>query len=169
MSFTTSVIRQRGALILLVAALVAPTAACGVGDDSAPGDPAAAEDSSAQDGANDGEGGDGLADALAGGGGGTLVFDGEEIPIDSVTCQSSGEDFSVGTSSDNGFRVFIDSSSTGTPSSQILDPDAGQWTPLDRGASVEIGDGTYSSPLTTYSDIRDSSREVEVSYTIECP
>jgi hypothetical protein len=169
MSFTTSVARQRIALILLFAALVALTAACGGGDGSAEDAPGAAEESSVQDGADDGEGGDELADGLATGGGGTLVFDGEEIPIDSVTCQSSGEDFSVGTVSDNGFRVFIDSSSTGTPSSQILDPDANQWTPLDRGASVEIGEGTYSTPLTTYSDIRDSSREVEVSYTIECP
>lgn len=85
------------------------------------------------------------------------------------SCQSDGDDFAVGTVSENGFRVLIDSSSTGTPSSQILDPDANQWTPLDRGASVEVGDATYSSPPTTYSDIRDSDREVEVSYTIECP
>ena len=91
-----------------------------------------------------------------------LVFDGEEIPIDSVTCVSGGDDFSVGTVSDNGYRVFVDSSSTGVPNAQVLDPDSNQWSPIDRGESIEIGDNTYSSPATTYFDIRDSSREVDV-------
>ena len=144
----------------LVAALTVSTAACG-DDDDVSGDESGNESGD--------ELTDDLADAIGAGGGGLLVFDGEEIPIDSVTCVSNGDDFSVGTVSDNDFRVFVDSSSTGVPNAQVLDADSNQWTPLDRGESIEIGDGTYSSPSTTYSDIRDSSREVEVSFTIECP
>lgn len=162
--------RHRCALLLSLAALVAPTAACGGDDGQAQAEqstPAAMPPDTAD---NSDEAADDLAGALgAGGGGGTLVFDGQEIVIESVTCQIQGDEFSVGTVSDTGHRVFVDSSSTGTPSSQVLDPDLNQWTPVDRGASVVVGDGTYSSPPTTYRDIRDADREVEVSYDIDCP
>ena len=163
---------RRIAALGLVAALSVSVAGCGDDDEGAEG--TAADSSEATSGdetdaeATD-DATDDFADAIGAGGGGTLVFDGEEIPIDSVTCVSGGDDFSVGTVSDNGYRVFVDSSSTGVPNAQILDPDSNQWSPLDRGESVEIGDNTYSSPATTYFDIRDSSREVEVSFTIECP
>jgi hypothetical protein len=169
-----------------VAALAAFATACG--DDSDGDDIGAAVDDAidaAEDAAEDAadaaedaadaagdladDAADELADAIGAGGGGTLVFDGEEIPIASVTCVESGDDFSVGTVSDNGFRVLIDSSSTGVPNAQVLDADMRQWTPVDRGESIEIGDGTYSSPATTYSDIRDADSEVEVSFTVECP
>lgn len=162
--------------LVFAATMIASTVACGGGGDDDQVDIGSDDQSSVEEGSDQAaadEGGDQLGDeltdAMGAGGGGTLVFDGEEIVIESVTCQSNGDDFAVGTVSDNGFRVLIDSSSTGTPSSQILDPDLNQWTPLDRGESVQVGDDTYASPPTTYADIRDSSREVEVSYTIECP
>jgi hypothetical protein len=160
-----------------ITALTVSVAACG-DDDVLPGSGDASPISDTESGES---GDDATAEATeeateefgealgVGGGGGILVFDGEEIPIDSVTCVSGGDDFSVGTVSDNGYRVFVDSSSTGVPNAQVLDADSAQWTPVDRGESIEIGDGSYSSPPTVYSDIRDSSREVQVSFTIECP
>ena len=162
---------RRIAALGLVTALTVSVAGCGDDGDGDAGaeSTAAPSGGGASDDGTDDEATDDLADAIGAGGGGTLVFDGEEIAIDSVTCVSGGDDFSVGTVSDNGYRVFVDSSSTGVPNAQVLDPDSNQWSPLDRGESVEIGDNTYSSPATTYFDIRDSSREVEVSFTIECP
>lgn len=168
-------VHPRVAVLLSLAALIAPTAACGGAGDDTQGQTTQDAQASPPDGSgrSTDQSGDDMGEELAGvlgaGGGGTLVFDGEEIVIESVTCQTQGDDFAVGTVSDSGYRVLIDSSSTGTPSSQILDPDLNQWTPVDRGASVVIGDGTYSSPPTSYTDIRDSSREVEVSYSIDCP
>lgn len=78
-------------------------------------------------------------------GGGSLVFDGEDIVIDSVTCFSSGDDFSVGTVSDNGYRVLIDSSSSGVPGAQVLDADFNQWSPVNRGESSKPGDDRNGS------------------------
>lgn len=116
--------------------------------------------------------GDALADALPGGGGGTLVFDGEEIPIDSAICVF-GDDgtLDVGTVSDNGFRVFV---SRNNPANdigvQILDADFLQWFPdgVSGDEAERVGDKLVSSGLFPYFNNSDD-RRIEARFTVECP
>ena len=166
---------RRAATAAGLVVLVASATACGSsGDDSSTQDNAddqssvevGSDEASTVEGDDD-EGAE-LADALGAGGGGTLVFDGEEIAIDSVICAGDSENFEVGTVSDSGYRVLISSSSTGTPSSQIVDPDFASWFPSGQDAAVTIDGGTYTSPPTAYFS-NDKNGEVEASYVVECP
>ncbi len=165
---------RRAATAVGLVALLASAAACGSSDDDSStqdnsDDQSSVEATSDDSGTDDGDDvGDDLADALGAGGGGTIVFDGEEIAIDSVVCAGDSENFEVGTVSESGYRVLISSSSTGTPSSQIVDPDFVVWFPIGQDASVTIDGGTYTSPPTSYFS-NDKDGEVEVSYTVECP
>lgn len=112
-----------------------------------------------------------LADAVGAGGGGTLVFDGEEIPIESATCQFGEEDtFDVGTVSENGYRVFI---TRGNPLNDIgmsiLDPDFVQWFPQDVTGDEAARDGeTFTGGPHTFFN-NDNDELVEAQVTVECP
>ena len=111
-----------------------------------------------------------MLDIVGAGGGGTLIVDGEEIPIDSAVCQLADDTFDVGTVSDSGWRVFA---SRGNPandaSSQVLDPDFVQWFPRDVQGDEVVRDGsTFTSGPYTYFNNQDDAT-VEISYTIECP
>jgi hypothetical protein len=165
--------RRFGAIAGAIALLA--TAACGSSGDDSTADNGSGDASSNEVGAdesNTDEGtddlGDGMADALGAGGGGSLVFDGEEIVIDSAICAGDSENFEVGTVSDSGYRVLISSSSTGTPSSQIVDPDFAVWFPVGQDAAITIDGGTYTSQPTPYFS-NDKDGEVEVSYVVNCP
>jgi hypothetical protein len=112
-----------------------------------------------------------LAGALATGGGGKLVFDGEEIPIAAVTCSLGDDTFDVGSVSDNGFRVFVTQNNPlNDVSSQILDSDFLQWFPQNViGDEAErSGVKTFTSGPKPYFNNSDD-RIVEASYTVECP
>lgn len=115
--------------------------------------------------------GDEMADAMGAGGGGTLIFDGEEIPIDSAVCNFGDEDtFEVGTVSDNGFRVLI---SRGNPLNDIgmsiLDEEFVQWFPRNVQGDEAVRDGeTFTAgPHTFFNNSNDL--EVEAQATVECP
>lgn len=122
------------------------------------------------DGGDDEEFGEALSDAMGAGGGGTLVIDGEEIPIDSVICQLGDDTFDVGTVSDSGHRVFV---SRNNPlndiSASVLDPDFNQWFPQgNTGDDAERDGGSFSSATKPYFNNADD-RIVEVSFSIDCP
>ena len=141
-----------------VAALL--VTACGGDDDNGGG-----ADESADE-----EFGEALAEASGAGGGGLLIFDGEEIPIASVTCLLEEDTFDVGTVSDNDFRVLV---TLGNPlndvSAQILDSDFLQWFPQgSSGDEAQRDGGTFTSNSTTYFNNTDD-RTVQASFTIECP
>lgn len=147
----------------LVAALAVITIVAGCGDDDlltggAPGDAETGDDDVAAD----------FADAMGGGGGGTLSFDGEQIVIDSAVCSFDGELFSVGTVSESGHRVLLDWTNELNPVSiQVLDADFQQWFP--EGDGVYERDGTvFTSPTSTYwANGTDDTREI--GFTVECP
>ncbi|GEM_PF-2653243 len=111
-----------------------------------------------------------MGEAMGAGGGGTLIVDGQEIPIDSVVCQLGDDTFDVGTVSDSGWRVFSTRSNPlNDAGSQVLDPDFVQWFPRDvQGDEVVRDGGTFTSGPYTYFNNQDDT-SVEISYTIECP
>jgi hypothetical protein len=111
-----------------------------------------------------------LFDALAGGGGGMLIVDGEEIPITSATCILDEGSFDAGTVSDNGFRVLATKSRPENDAyAQILDADFVQWFQKDStGDEVERDENTLIGATATYFNNADD-REIEASFTIECP
>lgn len=157
----------------LAALLTTTLAACG-GDEAPGSDPGPAVDGAAAgaaDGAADAEDlGDAVGAALGAGGGGTLVFDGEEIPIDSVVCSLSGDEVEVGTVSASGHRVLLSrSSSSGTIGAQVLDEGSRVWTPEDWQAEAATReDRSFTSGPTPYrSD--GTERVVRVSFTVDCP
>lgn len=129
-------------------------AACGGGDAGGPGD----------------EGNDLPGGVTSGGGGGTLVFDGEEIEIADVTCVLQADTFDVGTVSDNGFRVFVSQNNPANPvSAQILDPDSIQWFPQGvSGDEASRNGSSFSSDEQTYFNNSDD-RTITASFTIDCP
>lgn len=113
---------------------------------------------------------DEIGDAIGAGGGGTLIFDGEEIPIASATCLLDDETFDVGTVSDNGFRVFISKTNPANDASvQILDADSIQWFPRDvTGDEAERDASTFTAgPYTFFNNQSDVTVEAQV--TVECP
>lgn len=114
--------------------------------------------------------GEELAEAIGTGGGGTLVFDGEEIPIASVTCQLAEDTFDVGTVSDNDFRVFVSRSNPlNDIGVQVLDADFLQWFPQGViGDEAQRDGGIFTSDPAAYFNNSDD-RTVQVSFTIECP
>ena len=154
-----------------VVALVA--AGCGGSDDSGSDDTAPAADStdqSAEDQSAEEEFGEAIAEASGAGGGGTLIFDGEEIPIASVTCLLEDDIFDVGAVSDNDYRVFV---TRGHPENDVgasvLDPDFVQWFPQDHsGDEAQRDGGNFSSESGSYFNNADD-RIVEVSFNIDCP
>jgi len=164
-------------LLAFLGAMTLVAAACG-GDDDSPfsglGD-AIDRSQDATDGVNEQteeleDFAEQMMEAVGAGGGGTLVVDGEEIPIDSVVCQLGDDTFDVGTVSDSGWRVFA---TRGNPlndaSSQVLDPDFVQWFPRDvQGDEVVRDGGTFTSmPYSYFNNQNDAT--VEISYTVTCP
>jgi len=154
-------------LVSVVGAVAMLVVACG-SDDDVSGDGAAAGRAAAESDSQDL--GAELADAIGAGGGGVLVFDGEEIPIASVTCALAEDTFDVGTVSDNGFRVFVSrNNSLNDISAQVLDADFLQWFPQGVGGDEAQRDGgTFTSDPTPYFNNSDN-RTVRASFTIECP
>ena len=161
----------RSAASVAVVALVA--AGCGGSDDSGSDDTAPAADStdqSAEDQSAEDDFGEALAEASGAGGGGTLIFDGEEIPVASVTCLLEEDTFDVGAVSDNDYRVFV---TLGNPlndvSAQVLDSDFLQWFPQGPSGDAAVRDGgNFSSEPGPYFNNSDD-RIVEVSFNIDCP
>lgn len=113
---------------------------------------------------------DALKSALGAGGGGLLIFDGEEIPIESVVCVIRDDMIDVGTISESGHRVLIGTNRAENPiSTQILDQETLQWFPQDvTGDEAEHDGNTFTSGPTLYFNNSDS-RVVEASFTVECP
>ena len=145
---------------LLLAALIAiAVAGCGGGTRAgSPGDSVAAPGDSA------------AGFPGVGGGGGTLTFDGETIPIASAVCQLEADTFDVGTVSDNQFRVLVSLNNPQNPISvQILDADFLQWFPEGNPADpVTRSGGTFTSEELTYFNNADD-RTIQASFSIECP
>jgi len=164
MEMTRTTVISRSIAGIAVAAVVA--ASCGGGIDSNE----SVNGASAIDTAGNEEFGEALDDALGGGGGGTLIFDGEEIPIASVTCLLDEDTFDVGTVSDNGYRVLVSlSNPLNDVSAQVLDADSVQWFPQGViGDDAQRDGGTFSSDSTPYFNNNDD-RIVEASFLIECP
>lgn len=107
------------------------------------------------------------------GGGGTLVWDGVEYPIDSVICTGSGEQLEAGTASDSGFRVLISAKSGGGFDPQILDPEFRQWFDGDKVDAatrdqVSYDGQTFTAPTNTWWNNQDD-RTVQASFTFDCP
>lgn len=149
-----------------VAALM--VASCGGDDDSGSDDTSSAADSTEQ--SDEDDFGEALAEASGAGGGGILIFDGQEIPIASVTCLLEEDTFDVGAVSDNDYRVFV---SLGNPlndvGAQVLDSDFLQWFPQgSSGDEAQRDGGTFTSETVPYFNNNDD-RIVQVSFTIECP
>ena len=139
-------------------------AACG-SDDSGSSDGAPVSESADP---SDDEFGEALGEAIGAGGGGVLVFDGEEIAIASVTCRFDEDTFDVGTVSDNGFRVFISLGSNDI-GVQVLDSDSVQWFPQGvSGDEAQRDGGTFTSDVAPYFNNSDD-RIVQVSFTVDCP
>lgn len=111
-----------------------------------------------------------LNDATGAGGGGTLHFDGEAIPIASATCILDDDTFDVGTVSDNQFRVFVTKNRPDSEVSvQILDADSVQWFPKDvSGDEAVRAANLVSSGLQPYFNNVDD-RVVEARFTVSCP
>jgi len=105
-----------------------------------------------------------------GGGGGSLVFDGEEIPITGATCLLQADTYDVGTISANQFRVLVSRNNPENPISvQILDPDFLQWFPQGASGDEATRNGsTFTSAEMDYFNNSDD-RIVKASFTIECP
>ncbi len=118
--------------------------------------------------------GEQFADALnemqGAGGGGMLIFDGEEIPIDSVVCAFREDMIDVGTVSGSGHRVLLGTNNSSNPiSAQILDHETLQWFPQDMNDGEVVRDGdTFTSEPTLYRNNRDDGI-IEASFTVECP
>lgn len=157
-----------------VATLTLLVAGCGGGDDSdsagvLPGDDAA------EFGLGDEQESDELADALneavGAGGGGNLVFDGVEYPIESAVCSIDSERVDIGTVG-GGYRVLV----SGDPadlSLQILGPDT-LW--FDGGRTADgppSGQATIDgNTITAVENVwwnNQDDREVTASFVIECP
>lgn len=111
-----------------------------------------------------------MLDVVGAGGGGTLIVDGAEIPIDSAVCQLGDDTFDVGTVSDSGWRVFASQvNPANDASSQVLDPDFVQWFPQGvQGDEVVRDGGTFTSGPDTYFNNQNDTT-VEISYTVACP
>lgn len=155
-------------LAALAVVLLVP--ACG---DDSPGIPSGGGDITDLDGAVEDDAeefGEAVNDALGAGGGGTLIFDGEEIPIASALCVIDGDLVDVGTVSDNGFRVFISRSNPANDMSvQILDADFLQWFPRGVAGDEAVRNGsTFTSGPHPYFNNSDD-RVVEASLTVNCP
>lgn len=119
-------------------------------------------------GSADAGSGDDLSNVFDSGGGGTLTFDGEEMPIDSATCALFGDEVDVGTISRSGHRVLISTNGRNPLSVQILDPDSVQWFPKDAsGDEAEQNRGTFTSDSVPYFNNTDD-RIVEAGFTVEC-
>lgn len=158
---------RSGRVILALGAAAIFVVGCG-GDDDTSGEDAQT-DHSAADASSDDFGAD-LAGAIGAGGGGVLVFDGEEIPIASAMCQLGDETFDVGTVSDNDFRVFVTRNNPlNDIGAQVLDSEFTQWFPHEvSGDEAQRDGGTFTSDATDYFNNADD-RIVQVSFTIECP
>jgi len=154
-------------LALVVGSVAMLVVAC-AGDDDGSGEGTEAGSTGAESDSE--EFGAELADALGAGGGGLLVFDGEEIPIASVTCQLAEDTFDVGTVSDNDYRVFVSRSNPlNDIGAQVLDADFLQWFPQGvSGDEAQRDGGIFTSDPTAYFNNSDD-RTVQVSFTIECP
>jgi len=154
-------------LVSVVGAVAMLVVACGSDDD---GSGEGAESGSAVAESDSGEFGAELADAIGAGGGGVLVFDGEEIPIASATCQLGEDTFDVGTVSDNDFRVFVSRSNPlNDIGVQVLDADFLQWFPQGvSGDEAQRDGGIFTSDPAAYFNNSDD-RIVQVSFRIECP
>lgn len=150
-----------GPFVLVLALLFV---ACGGGEGESGVAPA-----DGQVGSDDGSDEEDFADAFAGGGGGTLIFDGEEIPIDSAVCSMFGDSIDVGTISDTGHRVLFGTNGNNPIGAQILDSDSLQWFPENTpGEEVERSGNTFTSDTKTYFNNSDD-RMIEASFTVECP
>lgn len=155
--------------LLAALAVMAFVPACG--DDSL-GDPSGGDltdlDGAAENGAE--EFGEAINDAIGAGGGGTLIFDGEEIPVASALCVFEGDIVDVGTVSDNGFRIFVSRNNPANDMGvQILDADFLQWFPQNvTGDEAVRNGGTFTSGPYPYFNNSDD-RIIEASFTIDCP
>jgi hypothetical protein len=161
---------------ILASILVLALAACSGGDaerDPADG-PGIDEGSDAEgfEAGSDTSDQEGFEEAFGtSGGGGTLIFDGVEIPIASAMCIISGDSIEVGTISDSGHRVLVSTNGRNPIDAQILDPGFLQWFPqgTQGGDDEAVRDGnTFKSDTTPYFNNADD-RVVEASFTIECP
>ncbi len=160
--------------VVVGAALLLLVSSCGGDDEGGSSSSEAADNQSAESGADDSSDDEGLSDALndalGNGGGGVLIVDGEEIPIATVTCILDEGSFDAGTVSDNGFRVLATKTRPENDAyAQILDADFVQWFQMDSTGDEVLRDGnTLTSATATYSNNVDD-RQVEASFTIECP
>lgn len=152
--------------------LVTALAGCGGGETDVGSSPGAgpAAGSAAQDAAAAEDFDEALDAAMGAGGGGTLVFDGEDIVIDSVVCSLSGEDVEVGTVSASGHRVLLSrSSSSGVIGAKVVDEESRVWTPQDWQADAATREGTAFTGGPSPYKSNGTERIVEVAFTLECP
>lgn len=162
----------RATRIVPVVLTLALLTSCGA-DDLLPSD-GQAEAGEVRGGSDDADGstsGDAPADPAVGvGGGGTLIFDGLEIPIDSVVCAMRDEVIDVGTTSATGHRILLGTNSSANPiSAQILDPDSLQWFPQNvSGDEAEQDGNTFTGDPTLYFNNSDG-RIVEAGFIVQCP
>lgn len=168
--------RRKLAPIGAVATLSFLVVACGGGDDSdsdsaglVPGD------DTTEFGLGDDQESDELADALnptgGSGGGGTLVFDGVDYPIESAVCALDSQRVDIGTVG-GGYRVLV----SGDPSDlslQILGPetlwfDGGSAADAPPSGQATIDGNTITAAENIWRNNNDD-REVTASFVIECP
>lgn len=165
-SRTTASRRRRAAIVTVP--LVGVLVACG-GDDPevAPGSASDAPDQAAEDTQDFA---DAMNDATGSSmGGGTLVFDGQEIPIEAATCLLQGDQVDVGTvGGDSGYRVLV--SGSGGEYDVTIVTDSGIWTEVDWQTGTAIVDGsTITVPEGEWRDQDGAQEPVIASAVIECP
>lgn len=149
-------------------------ASCGGEDDSGSAG-SVTDDDAIEFGLGDDEGLDEVADALneaiGAGGGGVLVFDGTEYPIESAVCSLDSQRVDVGTVG-SGYRVLV----SGDPadlSLQILGPetlwfDGGRTADGPPSGQATIDGNTITAAENVWWNNQDD-REVMASFVIECP
>jgi len=143
-------------------------AACGGGDDSGSAGFVPGDDTT-EFGLGDEEESDELADALnevvGAGGGGMLVFDAVEYPIESAVCALDSQRVDVGTVG-GGYRVLV----SGDPadlSLQILGPDT-LWFDVQGEPQATVDGNTITAPEIAWRNNQDD-RRVMASFVVECP
>lgn len=151
--------RVRWVLLLVFAMLVV---ACG--DGAEPGGDVADQGSGGTDTA-----GDPSAEQPTGEGGGTLIFDGEEIQITRARCSIFGDMIEVATETAAGHQAFVGRQSSDIYVS-ILDAEGTHWLPQNpSGGDEAVHDGdTFTSGEYSYFNNSDD-RIIEASFTVECP
>lgn len=160
--------RRKLATVGAVATLTLLVTGCGGGDDSDSGGLLPGDDTT-EFGLGDDEESDEFADAVnqavGAGGGGNLVFDGVDYPIESAVCALDSQRVDIGTVGGE-YRVLV----SGDPadlSLQILGPET-LWYDVQGEAQATVDGNTVTAPEIAWRNNQDD-RRIMASFVIECP